>query len=58
MLGDPLNSIEGLYLQAAKDIFKEKKKLGKNDLKVGVSFFEIYCEKAYDLLNDREECPI
>lgn len=58
MLGDPLNSIEGLYLQAAKEIFKEKKKLGKTDLKVGVSFFEIYCEKAYDLLNDREECPI
>lgn len=27
-------------------------------MKVGVSFYEIYCGKAFDLLNDREECPI
>lgn len=25
---------------------------------MGVSFYEIYCDKAFDLLNDREECPI
>lgn len=25
---------------------------------VGVSFYEIYCGKAFDLLNLREQCPI
>lgn len=57
MMGDLKNNVKGLYLLAAEDIFDilEKKDL---DLRVGISFYEIYCGRAYDLLNDREECPI
>lgn len=43
---------------AARDIFKILKNPEHDDIRVGVSFYEIYCQKAYDLLNDREECPI
>ena len=43
---------------AARDIFKTLKNSKYHELSVGVSFYEIYCSKAYDLLNDREECPI
>lgn len=57
MMGDPNNDIPGLYLLASKDIFNiiNQWNLG---LKVFVSFYEIYCDKAYDLLNEREECPV
>ena len=58
MLGDPSGTVEGLYLQASKDIFNLLKEPEHQDLRVGVSFYEIYCGKAYDLLNEREECPI
>lgn len=57
-MGDPKLSVEGLYLLAARDIFKILKNPEYQDLRVGVSFYEIYCQKAYDLLNDREECHI
>ena len=50
MLGDGKN-IKGLYLLAAEDVFSIKKNL--NDLTVWVSFYEIYCGKLYDLLNQR-----
>jgi hypothetical protein len=57
MMGDIKEGVKGLYLLAAEDLFNilEKKNI---DLRVGLSFYEIYCDKAYDLLNDREECPI
>jgi len=48
----------GLYLLAARDIFTL---LDNNDfthLKACISFYEIYCGKAYDLLNNRYVCPI
>lgn len=50
MLGDGRN-IRGLYLLAARDVFDIKKSF--NDISVWVSFYEIYCGKLYDLLNDR-----
>lgn len=58
MMGDPKRDIKGLYLLASEDIFQMLKLPENDDLRVGVSFYEIYCGKAYDLLNDREECPI
>ncbi len=49
MLGDG-HSVKGLYLLAAEDIFKMHK---SKDLDVWISFYEIYCGKLYDLLNDK-----
>lgn len=47
-------SVPGLYIMAAEDVFKtlNKKTMG---LKVYVSFYEIYCNKLHDLLNDRQQ---
>ena len=50
--------IPGLYLLAAQDIFVLREQLQLFHLQVGVSLFEIYMEKAYDLLNNRKECPV
>ena len=43
---------------SAKDIFRQLKDAEYEDLMVGISFYDIYCGKAYDLLNEREPCPI
>jgi len=43
--------IPGMYLLAANDIFNN---LGQDTRKVGVSFYEIYCGKLLDLLNNKE----
>lgn len=50
MLGDG-KSVRGLYLLAAKDVFDIKR--NSPDISVWVSFYEIYCGKLYDLLNQR-----
>lgn len=50
--------IPGLYLLAAQDIFKLKEQMRLFHMNIGVSLFEIYMEKAYDLLNNRKECPV
>jgi kinesin family protein 2/24 len=52
MMGE--KNVPGLYVMAAGDVFKL---LGKNSLglKVYVSFYEIYCGKLHDLLNDRQQ---
>lgn len=49
MLGDG-HSVKGLYLLAADDIFRMLKNY---DMEVWLSFYEIYCGKLYDLLNDK-----
>jgi kinesin family protein 2/24 len=58
MMGDLKNNIPGLYLLAARDIFNYLKNPCFSELVVGISFFEIYCGKAYDLLNNRDLCFI
>ena len=47
------NFVPGLFLLAANDIFN---KIAQNrwNLAVWVSFYEIYCGKLFDLLNDRK----
>jgi kinesin family protein 2/24 len=51
MLGDSKEN-PGLYLLAAYDIFKMLKEF--KGWKVSVSFYEIYCGKLFDLLNERQ----
>lgn len=50
MLGNG-TSVRGLYLLASEDIFKVVRQ--RNDLEVWISFYEIYCGKLYDLLNEK-----
>ena len=50
MLGDG-NQVRGLYILAAEDIFKQLH--ARNGIEVWLSFYEIYCGKLYDLLNDK-----
>ena len=50
MLGDG-GKVRGLYLLAAFDIFDQIRHF--SGLAVWVSFYEIYCGKLYDLLNEK-----
>lgn len=50
MLGNGAD-VHGMYLLAAADIFKQLENYQK--LTVWISFYEIYCGKLYDLLNER-----
>ena len=45
--------VPGMFLLAANDIFN-KISLNKWNLNIWVSFYEIYCGKLFDLLNDRK----
>ncbi|OMJ84212.1 hypothetical protein SteCoe_14698 [Stentor coeruleus] len=47
----------GLYLLAARDIFEHRNELFPG-IKVSVSFYEIYCNKLLDLLNDRNKLHV
>lgn len=49
MLGNG-STVRGLYLLAAEDIFQM---VGQHELEVWLSFYEIYCGKLFDLLNDK-----
>ncbi len=48
-------SCPGLYLLCAYDIFSLLEQERYNNLEVWVSFYEIYCGKLFDLLNDRNQ---
>jgi len=60
MMGDSTTDIQenttpGLYLLAAQDIFALLEQPNYQNLSVYVSFYEIYCSKLHDLLNDRQQ---
>ena len=59
MMGNTQLNVPGIFLLAGDDIFYNlQSNPSAPKLKVGVSFYEIYCGKAYDLLNIRTHCPI
>ena len=51
MMGTKDGTVPGLYLLAAYDIIEYLNMY--SDLELYISFYEIYCGKLYDLLNDR-----
>lgn len=57
MLGSYEKENPGLYLLAAEDLFNYLEQPQFQNLTVWVSFYEIYCGKLFDLLNDRKELP-
>ena len=50
-MGYPNTDNPGLYSLAAIDIFEELRNHPNN--MIYISFYEIYCGKLYDLLNER-----
>ena len=54
MNGDPNQKVVGLYVLGATDIFKLRDQEFQT-LTVTISFYEIYCGKLFDLLNNREQ---
>lgn len=52
MMGTNDGSVPGLYLLAAYDVIELLKQY--EDLEIYLSFYEIYCGKLYDLLNNKE----
>jgi len=47
------NKIPGMYLLASYDIFSLLQNNKYNGLSIWISFYEIYCGKLFDLLNER-----
>ena len=45
--------VPGLYLLSCIDIFNNLKKREFSNLEIWVSFYEIYCNKLFDLLNNK-----
>lgn len=54
MLGDIETKVAGLYLLASYDIFQTLDKPENQQLQCWISFYEIYCGKLFDLLNERK----
>ena len=52
MMGTQDGSVPGLYMLAAYDVIELLNQY--EDLQLFVSFYEIYCGKLFDLLNNKE----
>ena len=52
MMGTSDGAVPGLYLLASYDIIQFLNMY--TDLELYISFYEIYCGKLFDLLNNRE----
>lgn len=52
MNGDLQSRTPGMYILGAQDIFQIRDQLFKH-LTVSMSFYEIYCGRLHDLLNNR-----
>lgn len=48
------SSVPGIFLLAARDVFEKLASTQNNHLVVYIAFYEIYCGKLYDLLNNRQ----
>jgi kinesin family protein 2/24 len=57
MNGD-IGKVPGLYILGAKDIFALQSQKQYSNLKITVSFFEIYCGRLFDLLKNRNELKL
>lgn len=55
--GGSAQSASGMYILAARDIFKALNELNRSGhvYSIYISFFEIYGNKLYDLLNGRRQ---
>jgi len=53
MMGTSDGQVPGLYLLASYDIIQYLNMY--TDLTLYISFYEIYCGKLFDLLNDRAQ---
>lgn len=53
MMGNNDKRIPGLYLLSAVDVFNFLNKKEYSHLEIWVSFYEIYCNKLFDLLNEK-----
>jgi len=49
---------KGIYALTARDIFKQINGKHKGQLEVFCTFFEIYCGKVYDLLNNKKKLRV
>lgn len=49
---------KGIYALTARDVFKQIHGKFKNQLEVYCTFFEIYCGKVYDLLNNKKKLRV
>ena len=56
--GKNQNCSNGIYAFAAEDVFKKLRQPMYQHLKLTVSFFEIYANKVFDLLNGSQRLRI
>ena len=59
MIGDDkCDNVNGLYVLASRDIFRYLELPEYQKFTVLVSFYEIYCGKLYDLLNNKQKLSV